>query len=228
MAAAVVGDGVKSEPLEQGFNAPAATKSDSNAELLQLHRDGIPFVLPMRRGIDVSAPGFDPDDFLDLLAEDFMYIQHAKLREILEVMADVEYLQRHGLNRRTDLESFRKCVPVVSYGDLEDDIMRLVNGEKAPIFTVDPISNFNFRSTSFSLPNSPPGSFRPCPPLFPLLLNSAFHCCCSSGTTAGKPKFIPSTHRSFENFMFIMAFVSSIYSRYMFSNLNLETDSDTF
>ena len=45
MAAAVVGDGVKSEPLEQGFNAPAATKSDSNAELLQLHRDGIPFVL---------------------------------------------------------------------------------------------------------------------------------------------------------------------------------------
>jgi hypothetical protein len=133
--------GVRGE-LEQAYKAPAATKSEL---LLQLHRDGVPFVQPSRRGIDPSAPGFDPEDFLDLLAEDVMCIQHAKLREILEVQADVEYLRRHGLDGRTDVESFRKCVPVVSYGDLEGDVTRLVNGDQSPILTVDPIIAFNMR-----------------------------------------------------------------------------------
>lgn len=115
--------------LEQSFDAPAATKP-SNSELLKLHRDGVPFVMPSKRGIDTTAPDFDPQDFLDLLAEDVMFIQHEKLREILEVQADVEYLRRVGLNGRTDVESFRKCVPIVSYGDLEADIMRVVNAQE--------------------------------------------------------------------------------------------------
>ena len=45
---------------------------------------------------------------------------------------------------------------VVKYVDLEEDIMRIVNGEKTPIFTVDPITDFNFRSVvvvvCFNLP----------------------------------------------------------------------------
>ncbi|KAG0603026.1 hypothetical protein M758_10G060100 [Ceratodon purpureus] len=179
MAAHVATESSVKAELEQVYDGPAATKSDSNAEKLQLHRDGVHFVMPMRRGIDPTAPGFDPEDFLDLLAEDVMYIQHEKLREILEVQANVEYLQRHGLNGRTDVESFRKCVPVVSYGDLEDEIMRLVNGEKNPILSVDPIISFNF----------------------------------SSGTTGGKPKFIPSTARAFENYMFIQVYVKALYRR---------------
>lgn len=136
--------------------ATVVTEKCVNAGLLQLHREGVPFFMPAKRGIDPTAPGFDPEDFFDLVSEDVMCVQHAKLREILEVMGNVEYLQRHGLNGRTDVESFRKCVPVVSYGDLEDDIMRLVNGEKAPIFTVDPITDFNFRSSSFCLSSQVP------------------------------------------------------------------------
>jgi hypothetical protein len=46
--------------------------------------------------------------------------------------------------------SIRQCVPVVSYGDLEEDIMKLVKGEdqdhKRRIFTVDPIIHFDLRS----------------------------------------------------------------------------------
>ena len=52
-----------------------------------------------------------------------MSIQQEKLREILGRNAEVEYLQRHGMGWRADVESFRQCVPVVSYGDVEEDIM---------------------------------------------------------------------------------------------------------
>lgn len=128
--------------------ADAKPRVDNTAELLQLQRDGIPFIMPHRRGINTTAPDFDCEDYIDLVSEDVMLIQHEKLREILEVQGNVEYLQRHGLNGRTDAESFRKCLPVVTYADIEDDIMRLVNGEKTHIFTVDPITNFNLRLSS--------------------------------------------------------------------------------
>lgn len=148
MAAAEVAKSVENGvrfKLEQAYDAPAATKP-TNSGLLKLHRDGVPFVFPSKRGIDPTAPEFDPEDFLNLLGEDVMFIQHEKLRQILELQADVEYLRRVGLNGSTDVGSFRKCVPVVSYSDLEADITRVVNGEKTPIFTVDPITSLNLRS----------------------------------------------------------------------------------
>ena len=108
------------------------------------------FVLPSRRGLNPEDPGFDPEEFLDKLCEEAMSIQ----REILGRNAEVEYLQRHGLGGRTDVESFRQCVPLVSYGGVEEDIMKLVQGmdqdqdqdQKRPILTVDPITHFNIRS----------------------------------------------------------------------------------
>ncbi|KAG0567623.1 hypothetical protein KC19_7G149200 [Ceratodon purpureus] len=154
--------GARSESLKQAQKA----KSNNADRLWQLHQDGAPFVMPFKRGIDMTAPDFDPHAFLDLLGEDFMYIQHEVLREILELQGDVEYLRRQGLNGRTDIESFRKCVPVVSYADIEADILKLVNGEQPSIFTVDPITHFHS----------------------------------SSGTTGGKPKYIPSTARAEEGF----------------------------
>lgn len=107
------------------------------------------FILPTRRGINPEDPGFDPEEFLDMLCEQGMAIQREKLREIVARNSEVEYLQRHGLAGRTDVESFRQCLPVVTYSDLEEDIMKLVNGhqeEKRPIFSVEPISHFNIRS----------------------------------------------------------------------------------
>ena len=107
------------------------------------------FLLPSRRGINPEDPRFDPEEFLDMLCEQGMAIQREKLREIVARNSEVEYLQRHGLAGRTDVESFRQCVPVVTYSDVEEDIMKLVNGnqeEKRPIFSVEPISQFNIRS----------------------------------------------------------------------------------
>ena len=104
------------------------------------------FVMPSKRGIDMTDPHFDPEEFMDMFAREFASIQRERLREILARNASVEYLQRHGLNGWTDVESFRRLVPVVTYADLESDMMSLVNGKTtAPILTVDPIESFVIR-----------------------------------------------------------------------------------
>ncbi|XP_077229149.1 jasmonoyl--L-amino acid synthetase JAR4-like [Tasmannia lanceolata] len=84
-------------------------------------------------------------------------VQRETLRKILEENSNAEYLQRLGLKGRTDLESFKACVPLVTHKDLEPYIHRIADGETKPILTGKSI-------TTISL---------------------------SSGTTQGKPKFVP-------------------------------------
>jgi auxin responsive GH3 family protein len=119
----------------------SAASSDSDADYARS------VVLPSRRAIDLAKDpsGLQAQELLEVLAEEGMNIQREKLREILIRNAGVEYLQRHGLGGRTDVESFRECVPVVSYEDLEADLMRVVNGDKSPILTSDRITNFIIR-----------------------------------------------------------------------------------
>ncbi|XP_058734842.1 indole-3-acetic acid-amido synthetase GH3.6-like [Vicia villosa] len=69
-------------------------------------------------------------------------IQERVLGEILSASADVEYLQRYGLDGRTDRKSFKKMVPVVCYEDLKVDIDRIANGDTSPILCSKPISEF--------------------------------------------------------------------------------------
>ncbi|XP_042480371.1 indole-3-acetic acid-amido synthetase GH3.6 [Macadamia integrifolia] len=69
-------------------------------------------------------------------------VQQRVLSEILSRSAHVEYLQRHGLNGRTDCESFKKLLPVVTYEDLQPDINRIANGDTSPILCSQPISEF--------------------------------------------------------------------------------------
>ncbi|MCD7470190.1 hypothetical protein HAX54_009868 [Datura stramonium] len=69
-------------------------------------------------------------------------VQKRVLAEILSRNADVEYLQRHGLNGYTDRETFKKVMPVITYEDIQPDIIRIANGDKSPIFCSQPISEF--------------------------------------------------------------------------------------
>jgi len=73
-------------------------------------------------------------------------IQEKVLAEILSSSALVEYLQRHGLDGRTDRKTFKKVVPVVTYEDLKVDIDRIANGDTSPIICSKPISEFLTRS----------------------------------------------------------------------------------
>jgi len=73
-------------------------------------------------------------------------IQTRVLAEILSSSAHAEYLQRHGLDGRTERESFKKIMPVVTYEDLKPDIDRIANGDTSPILCSKPISEFLTRS----------------------------------------------------------------------------------
>ncbi|KAM3684765.1 hypothetical protein ACB098_11G069800 [Castanea mollissima] len=101
----------------------------------------------------------------EALTKDAERVQRETLKKILEENESAEYLQSLGLNGRTDIESFRACVPLVTHQDLESYIQRIVDGDSSPILTGKPI-------TTISL---------------------------SSGTTQGKPKFIPFNDELMEN-----------------------------
>ncbi|KAG5114462.1 hypothetical protein JHK82_037731 [Glycine max] len=55
-------------------------------------------------------------------------IQEKVLAQILSRSANAEYLQRHGLEGRTDRNTFKNIMPVVTYEDLKPDIDRIANG----------------------------------------------------------------------------------------------------
>ncbi|GAB2230669.1 hypothetical protein Droror1_Dr00014950 [Drosera rotundifolia] len=69
-------------------------------------------------------------------------VQRRVLFEILSRNANVEYLQRHGLNGNADRETFKKMVPVIKYEDIEPDITRIANGDSSQILCSQPISEF--------------------------------------------------------------------------------------
>ncbi|MFS7929230.1 putative GH3 family protein [Helianthus anomalus] len=69
-------------------------------------------------------------------------VQLRVLSDILTQNATVEYLHRHGLSGQTDRETFKKLVPVVTYDDLQPDITRIANGDRSPILSSHPISEF--------------------------------------------------------------------------------------
>lgn len=75
-------------------------------------------------------------------------IQKQVLSEILSRNAHVEYLERHGLDGKTDRLTFKKIIPVIKYEDLQPDINRIANGDKSPILSSHPISEFLTRYVS--------------------------------------------------------------------------------
>uniref|UniRef100_A0A5B6ZEP2 Putative indole-3-acetic acid-amido synthetase GH3.5 n=1 Tax=Davidia involucrata TaxID=16924 RepID=A0A5B6ZEP2_DAVIN len=103
---------------------------------------------------------FDIEEIIEefeALTMDAERVQRETLEKILEENGGTEYLRKWGLNGRTDPESFKACVPLVTHKDLESYIQRIIDGDGDPILTGKPI-------TTISL---------------------------SSGTTQGKPKFVP-------------------------------------
>ncbi|XP_027906890.1 jasmonic acid-amido synthetase JAR1-like [Vigna unguiculata] len=98
------------------------------------------------------------------VTKDAERIQRETLKRILEDNASVEYLLNLGLNGRTDPESFKAFVPLVTHKDLEPYINRILDGDTSSVLTGKPI-------TAMSL---------------------------SSGTTQGKPKFVPWNEELFD------------------------------
>ncbi|KHM98931.1 Putative indole-3-acetic acid-amido synthetase GH3.5 [Glycine soja] len=116
----------------------------------------------------------------ELLTRDAERVQRETLKRILEDNASAEYLQSLGLNGRTDPESFKACVPMVTHKELEPYIYRIIDGDASPILTGKPI-------TTMSL---------------------------SSGTTQGKPKYVPWNDELYETTMQIYQTSFAFRNRY--------------
>ncbi|KAJ7561660.1 hypothetical protein O6H91_03G036600 [Diphasiastrum complanatum] len=81
-------------------------------------------------------------NFIEEVTSNAAEVQLRVLSSILERNAHTEYLNRHGLHGRTDRKSFKECLPVITYEDLEPEIQRIANGDTSPILSALPISEF--------------------------------------------------------------------------------------
>jgi auxin responsive GH3 family protein len=80
--------------------------------------------------------------FIEEMTSNVDAVQERILAEILARNAGTEYLARCGLAGATDRAAFRARVPVVTYEDLQPDIQRIANGDRSPILSAHPISEF--------------------------------------------------------------------------------------
>ncbi|KAL4615293.1 hypothetical protein ACB092_07G113100 [Castanea dentata] len=69
-------------------------------------------------------------------------VQERVLAEILARNANTEYLKRFNLNGATDRDSFKSKLPMITYEDLQPEIQRIANGDRSPILSAHPISEF--------------------------------------------------------------------------------------
>jgi auxin responsive GH3 family protein len=69
-------------------------------------------------------------------------VQERVLSEILSRNANTEYLKRFNLNGANDRESFKSKLPMITYEDLQPEIQRIANGDRSPILSAHPISEF--------------------------------------------------------------------------------------
>lgn len=97
------------------------------------------------------APGAHREalEFIEHVTANAGKVQRRVLAEILAQNAPAEYLRRYGVSCSLDaVDSFRRCVPLVTYEDLQPDILRIANGDTSPILSGKPISEFLTRYTS--------------------------------------------------------------------------------
>ncbi|KAF3432022.1 hypothetical protein FNV43_RR26761 [Rhamnella rubrinervis] len=82
----------------------------------------------------------------EAITKDAETFQRETLKKILTENGSAEYLQSLGLNGRTDPESYKACVPIVTYKDLEPYIQRIAGGDTSPILTGKPIKTMSVSS----------------------------------------------------------------------------------
>ncbi|MBA0637849.1 hypothetical protein Godav_029023 [Gossypium davidsonii] len=93
-------------------------------------------------GASVSEKDAKALQLIEEMTKNVDSVQERILGEILSRNADTEYLKRFQLNGATDRDTFKSKVPVVTYEDLQPEIQRIANGDKSPILSSHPISEF--------------------------------------------------------------------------------------
>lgn len=81
-------------------------------------------------------------DFIDTVTRNPNAVQGEVLTAILARNSSTEYLRRLGLSGCTNRDIFKRTAPLVTYEDLQPDIQRIANGDKSPILSSHPVSEF--------------------------------------------------------------------------------------
>ncbi|KAM7516481.1 hypothetical protein LguiA_006064 [Lonicera macranthoides] len=103
---------------------------------------GVDSILSSPLGPPVCEKDAKALQFIEEMTINCDSVQENVLGEILSRNAETEYLKRFRLNGATDRESFKAKVPVVTYEDLQPEIERIANGDRSPILSSHPISEF--------------------------------------------------------------------------------------
>ncbi|XAR51331.1 hypothetical protein NMG60_11005931 [Bertholletia excelsa] len=80
--------------------------------------------------------------FIEEMTRNCDAVQEKVLAEILRQNAHTEYLRRFKMDGATDRGTFKSKIPVVTYEDIVTDIQRVADGDRSPIFSSHPISEF--------------------------------------------------------------------------------------
>lgn len=80
--------------------------------------------------------------FIEEMTRNADAVQQRVLDEILTRNSQTEYLKRFKLDGVSDRQTFKSNIPVVTYEDLQPEIQRIANGDRSPILSAHPISEF--------------------------------------------------------------------------------------
>ncbi|CAA0806789.1 Probable indole-3-acetic acid-amido synthetase GH3.1 [Striga hermonthica] len=81
-------------------------------------------------------------EFIEEMTRNADAVQENVLAQILARNAETEYLKGFNLEGATDRETFKSKIPIVSYEDLQPLIQRIANGDRSPILSAHPVSEF--------------------------------------------------------------------------------------
>ena len=94
----------------------------------------------------LGPPATDKDakalQFIEEMTRNADFVQEKVLQEILSRNAKVEYLEKFDLNGAIDRDTYKNKIPMVTYDDLQPQIQRIANGDRSPILSAHPISEF--------------------------------------------------------------------------------------
>ena len=102
-------------------------------------------IVKMMKNIEKIFDAEEVIEDFEVMTKDAGRIQEETLRKILKENEGTEYLKQWDLNGRTDVETFKACVPIVSHNDLNPYIQRIADGDLSPILTGKPIQAISLR-----------------------------------------------------------------------------------
>ncbi|KAG6417483.1 hypothetical protein SASPL_119664 [Salvia splendens] len=91
---------------------------------------------------DSTAKNATALQFIEEMTRNADAVQQRVLAEILAQNSETEYLKGFDLGGATDRETFKSKIPMMTYEDIQPLIQRIANGDRSPILSARPISEF--------------------------------------------------------------------------------------